>query len=165
MNSREYGFTFVEMIIAMTVMSIAVTILAGVFVTNAEIFNFIERSQDDISELRLATSRTVLEVRAVKDKQSIIQADAANFEFKNSDGDVIYIKFDSGSSILKLGGQTLATGLSSFEFRYFDKAGNILTTPTKVPETNIWSVEIEMERSGGGDNLSMIARIHPRNFV
>ena len=158
------GFTLVEMIITLSVVSVVVTILAGIFVTNSEMYGMLARSSDDCSELRLAYSRISLELMSVRDRRSVMQAGDASMEFITVEGDRTDIEFDPGKSEITLNGHTLAGKMSSFSLKYYDSSGRELKNPRVKPETDIWSIELEMIGSGAGGS-KMISRVHPRNFL
>jgi len=158
------GFTMMELIISMTMISIVVTILAGTFVTSADIFKSTVKSGDDISELRLATGRINLELRSIRDDKSVTEAKSSKIKFVNSDGNSVDINFNPGSSKVTLNGKTLAVALSSFQLKYLDKSGNYIGNPTTKPQTNIWSIEVELVTSGM-NSMKMVSRVYPRNFM
>ena len=161
---RTQGFTLMEVIVAMTILAVVVTILAGVFVTNADIFGFIVSSGDDLSELRLASSRITLELRSIRDKRSILRATETGIVFVDSDGEQVDLRYDAGSSEVSLNGRKLASDMSTFRLVYYDSYGKALASPRAQPETDIWSVMIEMGRAGQ-NNLKILSRVYPRNFI
>jgi|GEM_PF-3479230 len=162
---HKHGFTLVEIVVAMTVLSIVVTILAGAFVTNADIFGSKIQSGDDISELRLAASRIILEMQAIRDNTSVSAADSSRITFTDIDGGSVDIIYNPGASNITLNGQTLAAGLGSCQFKYIDKSGNYISSPEtkKKKKTDIWSIEVELKMSGQY-NMEMISRAYPRNL-
>ena len=157
------GFTLVELVIAMTVLSIVVTILAGVFTTNSEIFGFLLKSSDDASEVRLAVGRILREVRSIKDNGSVFVANETRLRFVNDVDESIDLSYDARSGKLLLNGRVLAGNLSSFRFLYRDDGGRLLRLPRTRPETDIWTVSVELETSGE-PGTRIVTRIHPRNF-
>ncbi len=161
---RLRGFTLVELVVAMTVLSIVVTILAGVFVTNADTFGFMVRSANEVSELRLASGRIALELRSIRDRKSVIRATESQIVFINREGNTTDIDFDARSSLLTLNGKNLARNVSTFRLRYLDTRGRDVGKPRLKPETDIWSIEVEMS-TAGRNNLKMISRAYPRNFM
>lgn len=161
---RNQGFTLMEVILAMTIISIVVTMLTGIFVTNADIFRFIISSSDDIGELRLAAGRMTLELRSIKDKKSVKKATESKINFINSEGSNMKIEYSAKSETIKLNGKQLAGEIGDFHLKYYDSSGSELSNPKTKPETNIWSVEIEIGRSGQ-NNLRIISRAYPRNFI
>lgn len=158
------GFTLMEIVLVMTVLSVVVTVLAGVFVSNADVFSFLSRSTDDLGELRLAHGRIVLELRSIRDRTSIERATATSLEFTTSRGERIDLEYRQDTSDLTLNGRVLAGELAACEFRYYDSSGERLESPRTKPETDIWSIEVALTRSGAS-GLSILARTHPRNFL
>ncbi len=163
-GNRKNGFTLVEVVIAMTILSVVVTILAGVFVTNADVFRSIVKSNDDLSDLRLAAGRMAIEIRSIRDKKSIQQATGSSFRFQNDDGDQVRLEYDGRSRVLLLNANTLAADISSCRFVYYDAGGRQLDPPRIHPDTNIWSVGVELAAAGAGGSV-VKSRFYPRNLL
>lgn len=161
---KNSGFTLIEIVIAMTILSIVVTILAGVFVTNADIFGSIVRSNDEISDLRLASARLAIEIRSIKDERSIHQATESSLSFQNDDGDQVRLDFEPRRNELLLNSRTLASNIGTCRFTYYDVRGRKLGNPKVSPKTNIWSVEVELAASGNG-SARIVSRVYPRNLL
>jgi prepilin-type N-terminal cleavage/methylation domain-containing protein len=163
-DRNKHGFTLIEIVIAMTILSIVVTILAGVFVTNADIFASIVRSNDEISDLRLASARLAIEIRSIKDERSIHQATDSSLRFQNDDGEQIRLDFEPRQNELLLNSRTLASNIGTCRFTYYDVRGRKLVKPKVSPKTNIWSVEVELAVSGNG-SARVVSRVYPRNLI
>jgi hypothetical protein len=114
--------------------------------------------------LRFATARIALELRSILDDKSVKKANSKMMTFVNTEGDVIDLKYKKGKGEISINKKILTRGLSSFELRYFDKSGNQLKKPKTKPETDIWSIEIELETPGNG-GMKMVSRAYPRNFI
>jgi prepilin-type N-terminal cleavage/methylation domain-containing protein len=158
------GFTLIEIVLVMTILSVVVTVLAGAFVSNADVFSYLVRSDDDVGELRLAVGRVSLELRSIRDRKSMEKATPTGIEFTTRSGEMVSMDYSHATSELTLNGKVLAGGLGSCEFRYFDLWGNPLANPRTKPDTNIWSIEVAASRSGPG-GLAVLSRTHPRNFL
>jgi prepilin-type N-terminal cleavage/methylation domain-containing protein len=158
------GFTLTEIVLAMTILSIVVTVLAGVFVSNGDIFSFLVRSGDDVGEMKLAVKRISLELKSIRDRTSVQSATSSGMEFTTSRGESVRIEYDPLAGELTLNGHVLAGRLASFGFRYFDAQENPLGSPRTQPDTNIWSIEVALSMRGPSGPM-IVARAHPRNFL
>jgi hypothetical protein len=54
----------------------------------------------------------------------------------------------------------LADGVTTLEFRHYDKAGAPTTTPV-----NIWQIQIDLTVTKGGETQVFRMRVYPRNFA
>jgi hypothetical protein len=65
-----------------------------------------------------------------------------------------------------LNGRDLLTGLSSFDFAYFNRDGAALAMPLSwLDRTNIWQVQIRFTLTSGGQTLSFEERVVPRSML
>lgn len=154
---NQNGFSLIEIIVVILLIGViaaasAKLLISGgnAYVTSSNVINASWQGQ-------VALERMVRDIRAVRSPSDITTASASQFVFVDSSGTTNTYTL-SGSS-LTLNGNTLADGINSLTFNYYDASGT--TTATLA---NIRLIQITLNITQGGANFSLTTTAYPRNL-
>jgi prepilin-type N-terminal cleavage/methylation domain-containing protein len=160
-NSQPKGFTLIEMVITIVVVSILAG-LAGMVILEGVRAYTVEQTRSDVHyQARLAMERMAREIRMIRSQADISAMAAANLRYTDANGS--NTGFNWVNPTLNrwngAGNDVLATGITAFTLSYFQQDG-----VTAATTANVWFVEISMTAEQGAESLVLSSRVHPRNF-
>lgn len=174
---KTSGFTLIEVIMAIVVMSIIAVGVGSLLYQGTRSFEMIDTRRDLTGQGKLALERMTREIRLTRcasgggactpTATEITAMTATEMRFVKQDYAGRGFRYDGPTQTLYLRqGSTatdpedvLAKNISAFSFAYFKSNGSTTTLPAEV-----WRVNIEMTLSSGNDSLDFKASIYPRHF-
>ena len=169
-RQRENGFTLVEMVAALTVLSLLAAIVGPLMANGARAYNDSAAALHTLSKLRVASERLVREIREIRntgdyDILTSVASPNSTLRFIKTDTETVTI--DTASSMLTLAYDSIAAAnpytlsdeLSSITFRYWKSDG---TTPANN-NTDIAFIDLELVLTRAGNNYAQRSRIALRN--
>jgi len=167
-TKRNRGVTLVELVISMVILA---TLMVGIQAFSVPIFdlwNYQTFRQGASSEGRLALMKMVKEINQVRNPASVTTASANSFAFTDVNNQAI--TFDLSAQTLRRtagsGAKTLATGITSLQFQYFDEDRNVVGSPATSPdETDLRIVEITITITANGKTDTFRSLAIPRNIL
>jgi type IV pilus assembly protein PilW len=181
---RDDGFTLVELLIVIGVVSILVAVIYGSFDSMSRFFSKENVKADTQKKSRFALDTMILDIQLAglnplgMPGGGILSASSTSLRLAsdiNFDGDFDdpfeTVAYDLNGTRLEqtnhIGTDMLVGNVSAFSFTYFDSAGTELPEPVNIPEIRSVQVSITLTQPGGrnGDVLrSYNTRIRCRNF-
>lgn len=165
-RSRSAGFTLIEIVITIVLVSILSGIAAMIILQGARSYSD-EQSRSDVHyQVRLAVERIAREARLIRSCADITGPANPSATLSFTDINGVAVVFNVATGTLSRGADILATGVTSATpFRFLDRLGNqSVTCADPNPDLNIWFIEIDMTSTQGAESLQMRTRVHPRNF-
>ena len=139
---RVSGFTLIELILAMLIVSIIGTTLIGTLTGGARAFTRVSQLQSDYGAMRIAVARLAKEIRwirrdpALPSDYNINVMTNSQFQFINEDGVTVTLTVSGGNLTIAYnavaGSYPLLTNLNSASFSYFDANGAVTASRTEV---------------------------------
>jgi prepilin-type N-terminal cleavage/methylation domain-containing protein len=183
-TGRNDGFTLVELLIVIGVVSILVAVIYGSFDSISRFFSRENVKADTQKKSRFALDTMILDIQLAglnplgMPGGGILSASSTSLRLAsdiNFDGDFDdpfeTVAYDLNGTRLEqsnhIGTDMLVGNVSAFSFTYFDSAGTELLEPVNIPEIRSVQVSITLTQPGGrnGDVLrSYNTRIRCRNF-
>jgi prepilin-type N-terminal cleavage/methylation domain-containing protein len=166
MKHNTSGFTLIEIVITIVLVSILAGIAALIILQGVKAYSD-EQSRSDVHyQARLAMERMAREIRHARSCAAITGPanPSGTLTFTDINGNAVVFSVSGGN--LSRGADILATGITSAQpFRFLDQNGNE-TTACSVPTvpTDIWFVDISLTAQQGAESLVLNSRVHPRNF-
>jgi len=168
-TSNSKGFTLVEIVITIVLIGILSGIAAMIILQGVRAYSG-EQSRSDVHyQARIAMERMTREIRSARlasETGTVISGaitgnPTSSFIFTDLSGGTIRYSLSGADLMRTTGGMPvlLAQGITSLEFRHYDKAG----APT-LTAANLWVVELGLVAQQGGETLDLRTRVHPRNF-
>ena len=161
------GFTLIELVIVITIVGIAASIIGAMLLGTINAWTFKVNRYDLLWDGRLALDRMTREIRAIKNTTSVTTASSAQFRFINTGNvDITYSLSSTNLNRTENGSANLlAENVSSLAFTYYDANGNTIATPTVSPSaTNIRRVRINLTLTKNGENVYLQSDSSPKNF-
>ncbi len=160
---RHEGFTLVELVLTMTVLSILFAVTPLIFQPVLDAWSVDAPRQAETDTLSYAMSRMMDEIATVQDKTGVLTATAIRFRFNDGTGAVVDYQLNAGN--LMWNNNILARNVQSLSFTYSDVNNAAIATPAVSPsETNIWMVTVEVVGQVSGQTVRLQSAIRPRNF-
>jgi prepilin-type N-terminal cleavage/methylation domain-containing protein len=162
MKKRDSGFTLIEVVLVIILVSIIAGITGSLILYGAESYSIQYERRDLMYQAKTAMMRMDKEIRMIRSAGpgDIITFTADGLEFVNIDGQTIGFAL-SGSNILRsLNGVSniLAKDVSGLTFSYLKKDG----TPAAAAE-DIWSISVGLAVSGN-ETINLRTRIFLRDI-
>lgn len=127
---RSHGFTLVEMLFVIVIMSIVCLIIGRLLLNTYLTFSTAQNIADADWNNFLAIERIVNDVHRIRSPGDISTITASQFAMTDVSGNAVSYQF-SGSTLTR-NSQTLATNIQSFSFAYYDKNGTVTATASSV---------------------------------
>lgn len=158
--SNQRGFTLIEMIMVIILISIIASVAAMIILEGAKSYQKEVSFSDIHNQGRLAIERMAREIRLIRSATAadISTMTATNIVFNDVNGTNIQFSF-AGNTISR-SGNTLANNVQSLAFSYYQQDG----TTVAGSATLVWYVQIDLTTVNAGETLLLRVRVHPRNF-
>ena len=155
------GFTLVELVIVIVVISVAGLLLAGMFREAIGTYRFVDVQTDLLQQARYAEERVARECRRVRDRASVTTAAATTFAFVDTDAVPVAVSWNGtkGADLVftKNGvAQTLAAGVDSLAFSYFKEDGTTAVPVVAPSDTDIRRVAIFLRLARSGQSVATL---------
>jgi prepilin-type N-terminal cleavage/methylation domain-containing protein len=163
--NNQKGFTLIEMIIVITVISIIAGIASIIILEGLKSYQTEVSFSDIHNQGRLAIERMAREIRMIRSATAtdISTMTATNLQFNDVNGNTNVLFQRSGASApysIVRNGQVLANNVQSVSFSYYQQDG----VTVAAAATQVWFIQIDLTTVNRGETLSMRVRVHPRNF-
>lgn len=155
------GFTLVELVIVIVVISIAGLFLAGMFREAIATYRFVDVQSDLLQQARYAEERVSRELRRVRDRASVTTAAPRTFAFTDRDAVPVVVSWDGvkGSSLVYTrngAAQALALGVDSLAFTYFKEDGTTATPVVAPSDTDIRRIALYLRLARAGQSVTTL---------
>jgi prepilin-type N-terminal cleavage/methylation domain-containing protein len=159
--ARAGGFTLVELVLVIVVISIAGLLLAGMFREAIGSYRLVDVQSDLLQQARYAEERVARELRRVRDRASVTTAAARSFAFVDADDAPVAVSWSGtkGADLVftKNGvAQTLAVGIDSLAFSYFKEDGSAAAPVVAPSDTDIRRVTLYLRLAKGGQTVATL---------
>lgn len=155
---QKKGFTLIEMVFVIIILSIIALIASRVM---GAAFNSYYDNQNIVNaneQGRLALERMVRDIHAVNSPSSVTTANATSLTFTDVNGNAVTYAL-SGSQ-LQRNGVTLADGVNTLTFGYYDGAGAVTGTTTAIRYINV-----TLNITQNSVNYTLVTTITTLNYV
>lgn len=165
---KKNSFTIIELIITMTVLAFMGWLGISALLSGTDSWLMLNQRKEIMTDGRMAMDRMAREIRMIKDKTSVLTADAAALSFVDIDNNTI--SFALNSSVLERTENSTANGLldnvASLSFTYYDANNSVIAAPIVSPlETNIKIIQINISLSKGPSQVMYLqVKSWPRNL-
>jgi prepilin-type N-terminal cleavage/methylation domain-containing protein len=127
---KSPGFTLIEMIIVITLLSIISVVFGGILMNSYQTFSTAQSASDTDWQGFIALERIANDIHTIRSASDITTVSASQLAFTNINGTSVQYTLSSGS--LLRNSQPLAKGIQSLSFSYLDKNGLTTATPSAV---------------------------------
>ena len=169
----EAGFSLLEMIITIIVLSIITTSVTPFIQVQIDSYVHGLEAKYASQTIRLGMDRALSEIRRAQSTGTINTATQSEFDFTNTDGDRIEITYgtftangNSSPSLMfrVVGGadpMPLIYDVSECTFTYLTGSGNTTTTPANI---RVVQIALTVEDEGTGSTFHIANQVAPDNF-
>jgi prepilin-type N-terminal cleavage/methylation domain-containing protein len=166
---RERGFTLIELVIVIVVVSVAALVFSRMFIEAVRSYEWVDVEKEKLQEARYAQERMTREFRRVRDNVSINAATATTFTFVDRDVATISISWNGvkGADLIYTKNGTahvLASGVDSLAFAYWKKDGTAAAPVLSPSATDIWRVTTYLRLDKAGHTVETVGAAHVRNL-
>ena len=161
---RNSGFTLVEIVITIAVVSILAGIAAVIILQGIKAYTAEQAGSDVHYQARLAVERIAREARLIQSCPSLTISSnpTGTLLFTDVNGAVVTFSYSTGNLLRNT--NPLANGITSAQpFRFVGRDGATATTSCSSPN-DIWFVDINVTDIQGSQALQIQTRVHPMNF-
>ena len=165
---RKKSFTIIELVITMTVLVVIGWLGVSALLSGVDSWSMFNQRKELLTDGRMALDRMAREIRMVKDKTSILTADAVIFSFVDADDNTL--SFATNLSVIERTENSTVNGLldnvTNLSFTYYDANNSVIVTPVVSPsETNIKRIRINISLNKGSSHaLNLETDAWPRNL-
>jgi prepilin-type N-terminal cleavage/methylation domain-containing protein len=157
----EKGFTLIELIIVMSLISIIAAFVSMFFVYDVDMYTKLTNNAEGLQTSRIAMQRISTELRQIMSADSIQLASATEIRFIDSNDSLIYYNF-SGDKIYR-NNTAMLNSVSEFQLSYFNASDNQLSVPVADP-TEIMTIDLAFKTTLDAQEIDYNTTILPRNF-
>jgi len=163
------GFTLVELVLVVLILGLISGIFAAVFSEGNHMFDTVDARRELTQEGRMALLRIVRETRQVRSSSDVVGADIDTFSFYGVNDSLYTIEFSgiSGGDVTFRRGaviQTLASGVDSMAFGYYQSDGNLAVPIVSPGATDIFRITIFLRLVNGGITVALQTGTYLRNI-
>jgi len=168
-RAGQAGFTLMELVIVIVLVSIAAGLFTGMFIQAIKSYQFVDAEKDMLQESRYAEERISRELKRVRGRADITQATATTFTFVDLDAATVSISWTGvkGDPLVytKSGtARTLASGVDSLAFRYWKTDGTAATPILSPSATDIWRVSMFLRLAKNGQSVNAATGVFVRSL-
>ena len=154
---RTPGYTLVEMVAVITILSIIGMVSSYVIFESMKVYARTVPAMDATYQASLAVERMKSEIRDMKDTASITTFTSTALTFRDSADQTIAYSL-SGSNLLR-NGDLLARGVTAFGFSYWKRDG---TTASAAVDLHL--LELDLTVQTGSQPYRVRTAVFPRNL-
>ncbi|MEN6319921.1 MAG: prepilin-type N-terminal cleavage/methylation domain-containing protein [Syntrophaceae bacterium] len=153
---NQKGFTLLEIIVSITVMTIIAVIAGNGLIEIAKGYTFSRKNAQTAQQGQIVMARLKKEISNIKTVTSTPTATSISFT-RNSDGSSHTISWSVTNSLLQIDGDTLIGPVSFFSLAYYDSYSS--SAPSYSSSTSI--IEITLQLTGAEDaTIEFIDRVN-----
>ncbi|MFT5051543.1 MAG: prepilin-type N-terminal cleavage/methylation domain-containing protein [Chlamydiales bacterium] len=130
MRTNRQGYTLMEMVLVMVIMSTIGLVSSYAIVESMKTYALVAPSIDASYQARLASERLRRDIRELISTDTVSSMTATGLTFDDGTGTTIAYTF-SGSDLLR-NGDLLATGMSAFAFAYRKSDGTLASAAVEL---------------------------------
>ncbi len=162
-NSRK-GFTSMELILTILIMSIVMIASAETIATHTDAFSFITNRKSTVADLRFALNKMTTEMEKIN-AGDITDIQTSRITFTDSaTGPVTYKQHVSDTVVRN--NDVLLKHVSNMWFDYYDSLGNPLTpNSSNLPNVRRIKVSVKSKPRGKEGNITISAYVVPLAFL
>ena len=157
MAFRTRGYTLVELVVVMTILSIVGMVSSYVIIESAKVYARTTPAMISSYQARLSVQRMQREIRDMKDTASITAFTATALTFDDSADNTIAYSLSAGD--LSRNGDLLAQGVTSLTFTYWKSDGT-----TASASADLYLIEIDLTVETAGQPYRVQTAVFPRNL-
>ena len=165
---EQAGFTLIELVITIVLVGIIAGTTGMLLIKGTQAYIEEDQRAAATSQGRLALERMAREIRSIPQASAIvgpITNPSSSLSFSDLTGlSIVYARNGATGTLDRTEGTglpvILADGVTTLEFRHFDRAGALTTTPA-----NIWQIRIDLTVTKGGESQVFRMSVYPRNFA
>ncbi|MBN2103843.1 type II secretion system protein [bacterium] len=154
-RKKKRGFTVLEMILALIIMGIIVTVLTPLFRNSISMYIYTTEIAEEGQIARIAFNRMLMDMR---DITTLNSGTSTSIDFIDVDNDNLNY-YVSGSNLF-LNGSLAAENLNDLTIEYIDWNGASIDEP----DSSTWQIRITMEFDIMGSPQTYTGEIQPRNW-
>ena len=155
MAVRTSGYTLMEMVVVMTIMSIVGMVSSYVIIESMKVYARTAPALEATYQARLSAERMKREIRDMKDTASITVFTATALTFDDSSSNMIAYSLSGGN--LSRNGDLLAQGGTSLTFSYWKSDG---TSASVAADLHLVEIDLTVQR--GNEPYRLQAAVFPR---
>ena len=157
--TKRYGFTMIEFVLVIALLGILSTVLGPPLAEGLRGYAIVRDRRSLLAEGRAAMDRMVKEIRLIPSSTNILDVSSStSFSFQYPAGTTL--TYVLAGTDLRRNSNTLATGVTSLTFSYFNAAGTPTSTTSAVRRVRI---VFTMAPSGGSGTLTLRTDIFIRD--
>lgn len=151
------GFTVVELILAISLVSILLVTSGVMMGRGLDAFNLVSSHTDAVEQARYGMIRMEKEMELVR---TINTAQAGRFGFVDNQG--LSTDFHLQGTDLIRGSDPLVRNVTSLTFTYYNSAG---ATTNTAPQVRHIRINMTVQAPGGAGQVTFRTEIYPRDFT
>lgn len=155
-GNNQNGFTFIEMIVSLTVMGFITIVVVGMIGLSAKINQQVYWDSVARSELNVAMERLRVDTQQIS-PDSLLHSEADRLTFYDIDKN--YVNYHMVANDLFRNDQLLLKDLDSAPFKYYDAD----LTEVSLPGQTIAVIEVTLKINRGGRTHQQQERFYARN--
>ncbi len=164
----QAGFTLIELVITIVLVGIIAGTAGMLLIKGTQAYIEEDQRSAATSQGRLGLERMARDIRTIPQASAIvgpITNPSSSLSFSDLTGTAItYARNGATNALDRTEGAglpvILADGVTTLEFRYYDKAGALTTTPA-----NIWQIRIDLTVTKRAETQVFRMSVYPRNFA
>lgn len=166
-SKKNCGFTILEVILSMLIMSLVLGVASEVMLKQADAYSLVNNRKSALQDTRYALFHIKTELEKI-DSADLQTISGTALSFYDDTGTLKgYSLGSSGGSLGIFAGSKLVVGkLHNFWIDYFDGAGALLTPgPGAVPLVRRIIFNLETEPQDGEGTITLTMQVIPRDFL
>ncbi|MBI4683862.1 MAG: type II secretion system protein [Nitrospirae bacterium] len=168
MHRGKKGFTLIELVITMVLISIVAFIAADAISTGLKAFFATDNRNEALQQVRIAMERTTREIRNVRSSADVGTGNATQFCFINTDGTMVSFRYSSNTIIREEpaacpggAGNTLANNITALTLSYIRSDG---TSDAAFSAANTKRIRLVITSTVSGESVTLQSEVWPRSL-